>query len=214
MIEYSSLDDRKEIILDDGTKVMLNTNTVLSYEKGSPRNITLNGEAYFQVAKKEQTQEKFQVRTDDLVVTVLGTEFNVNSRDNETKVFLDEGKVILNVGRDDNEVLELVPGDLVSYSKLEDKIVKKENENRILSTAWKEDVVYFKDVQLTEVLPVISHLYDIKFELSNLKLDQKQFSGGLPVRNLDIALTTLRQVYGIEIKTSSSQLYQITNPKK
>ncbi|MFT6336283.1 MAG: ferric-dicitrate binding protein FerR (iron transport regulator) [Halioglobus sp.] len=213
VVVYTSLDERREIKLDDGTEVVLNTNTTLSHVKDQPRIITLDGEAYFQVAKKVETKEQFQVKTNDLVVTVLGTEFNVNSRDNQTSVFLDEGKVVLDVIKKDNEIVELEPGDLVSYSQSENKIVKKKNENSIMNTAWKDDVVYFKDAHIADVLPVISRLYDVQFEQSNLELVQKQFSGGMPVRDINITLATLSQVYGIEIN-GSDKFYSITNKKE
>lgn len=210
VVVYTSLDERREIKLDDGTEVVLNTNTTLSHVKDQPRIITLDGEAYFQVAKKVETKEPFQVKTNDLIVTVLGTEFNVNSRDNQTSVFLDEGKVALGVDGNEKETLELEPGDLVSYSKTEDRIVKKKNENSIINTAWKDDVVFFKNAPIDEVLPIISHLYDVRFEQSYLELEKKSFSGGLPVRDLNITLATLRQVYGIEIE-GAGKFYSITN---
>ena len=72
--------EKKEVLLADGTKVILNAHSTLKYFKKDVRKVQLTGEAYFEVQKQPKTKAAFQVKTEDLLVTVLGTEFNVNQK--------------------------------------------------------------------------------------------------------------------------------------
>lgn len=89
--------EQMEIELPDGTSVTLNANSKLAYNSKKSRVVQLEGEAFFEVVKKIETNENFQVITPDLAVTVLGTSFNVNARNDQTKVYLEEGIVELKI---------------------------------------------------------------------------------------------------------------------
>ena len=86
-----------DVSLKDGSIVTLNSNSSISYKKNNPRNIKLSGEAYFKVEKDLTKQAKFKVTTKDLTVEVYGTQFNVKTSEDKTKVFLEEGSVLLNL---------------------------------------------------------------------------------------------------------------------
>lgn len=103
--------ETKNIILDDGTSVILNANSELlwknNWKKDNSRYAQLRGEAYFSVSHldvksgiaTEESNSKdrmpFQVKTSDVVIDVLGTTFNVSERRGETQVYLEEGSVKL-----------------------------------------------------------------------------------------------------------------------
>ena len=117
--------ETEEIILDDGTKVMLNANSRLvwntDWERTDLREAELTGEAFFEVSHVDQdgmiveesgTDQSqlvpFKVITTDLSIHVLGTSFNVLNRRGKTDVYLDNGKVKLeplNNSRDVSEPL-------------------------------------------------------------------------------------------------------------
>lgn len=197
MIEHqTAFGEFKELQLPDGSKVVLNANSTLKYEATTPRKIWLEGEAFFEVTKKPSTRENFQVQTNDLTVTVLGTIFNVNSRNAQTKVFLEEGKVILEGMELTQNTLEMIPGELVSYSKKDKKIIEKRKAKTLENTSWRNGVIRFTEVPLSTVLDEITAIYGIQFDN---KID-KIFSGGIPNENLGIALETLKEIYGIEIE--------------
>jgi len=92
----------KTLQLPDGSEVKLNANSELilaeDWSEGATRQVWLKGEAFFSVSKKPATHAKFQVITDDLTVEVLGTEFNVLDRGEQTEIFLKEGKISLDMG--------------------------------------------------------------------------------------------------------------------
>ncbi len=112
--------EQQTLILPDSSIVELNANSSISYRDNwtnrESRIVWLTGEAFFHVTKKQRTGQKFCVLTNDLTVEVLGTSFNVNTHHEETKVFLEEGKVKLNFDTFSEEIL-MEPGELVTYSQ-------------------------------------------------------------------------------------------------
>ncbi|NNF03605.1 MAG: hypothetical protein HKN17_03980 [Rhodothermales bacterium] len=98
--------------LPDGTSVILNSDTRLAYEmnRESGRSVTLEGEAWFDVA---ETGSTFRVRTQNAVVTVVGTQFSVRSRSDAgtsvTDVRVSEGRVSLEAVASESAPLILDP---------------------------------------------------------------------------------------------------------
>lgn len=190
----------KQLQLPDGSKVALNANSTLKYETDKPRKVWLEGEAFFEVTKKTDTGENFQVLTNDLTVKVLGTTFNVNSRNEQTKVFLEEGKVVLEGIALTQKTLEMIPGELVSYSKKDKKIIEKRKGKALENTSWRKGIIRFTEVPLSAVLKEITAIYGIQFDNKSNNTIDKRFSGGIPNGNLSIALESLKLPFGIEIE--------------
>ena len=190
----------KELQLPDGSKVALNANSKLKYEMDAPRKVWLEGEAFFEVTKKPSTGENFQVLTNDLTVKVLGTTFNVNSRNEQTKVFLEEGKVVLEGVILAENTLEMIPGELVSYSKKDKKIIEKRKAKALENTSWRSGVIRFTEAPLSTILKEITAIYGIQFDNKSKNTSDKRFSGGIPNGDLSIALESLKLPFGIEIE--------------
>ncbi|HRN58485.1 MAG TPA: FecR domain-containing protein, partial [Agriterribacter sp.] len=139
--------ERLEVELDDGSLVTLNANSALHWTEGwsksKGRKVALEGEAFFKV--KKQSGIPFTVHTNDVAVEVLGTSFNVDSRESKTKVYLDEGRVNLKLNDVENDQgakehqqeIIMNPGEQVSYSVRQKKIEKSEGQTMITAAAWK-----------------------------------------------------------------------------
>ena len=110
----------RKVSLPDGSQVYLNEKTRLTYHQeesqGGKRMATLRGEAFFKVKERKQEGKKipFLVSTEAATVKVLGTSFNVSARDKQTHVFLNSGKVDLNLAGV-NKKLTMSPGDFAHY---------------------------------------------------------------------------------------------------
>lgn len=199
---------QQEHWLPDGSLVTLNANSSIEYHARNPRAIRLNGEAFFEVEKKPQTHAKFYVWTEDLEVMVLGTAFNVNTRNDQTQVFLQEGKVKLALEALDSESIEMEPGDLIAYSKKSKQLSeKKKNVSLLENASWKEGSLIFKDTPLPEALSAIEAIYGIVFVLESQNLQQKVISGGVPIKNLEVTKITLSEVYGIRIREEGGRYF-------
>lgn len=199
-IVWSTENEKKEILLNDGTTVILNKNSSLSYFENDNRNVQLTGEAFFKVTKKPIDNVPFTVTTKDLVVKVLGTQFNVKANEENTSVYLDEGKVQLALNESNNVPLEMEPGYLVSYTKKQPKVIENRKADALENTAWKEKVILFEEASLSEILKIVSKVYKVNFDYETTSKNDQNFTGGIPVENLDITLETLRVVFDLDIQ--------------
>jgi ferric-dicitrate binding protein FerR (iron transport regulator) len=200
--------EQKETILPDGSHITLNANSTLTYYSNNVRKVWLKGEAFFKVTKKPKTQENFQVLTPDLTVKVLGTAFNVNARNEKTKIFLEEGKVELDLDAPKIDKLRMEPGDLVIFSKKEKALKKVEREvSAIENISWKEGALIFNNTLLTNALYQIEDIHGIQFILETESLKEEKITGGVPIKNLNITLETLREVYKIKIRSEGKRYF-------
>lgn len=171
------------IKLPDASTVNINTLTELSYNEknwDSKRQIKLNGEAYFKVAKGS----KFNVETPSGIVSVLGTQFNVKHRENIFEVICYEGSVNVNFNNTDKI---LKPGD--SFLLLDGKVIATEKEN-IKNPSWINNESYFKSMPLSFVLNEFERQYDINIE--SQQIDVKQvYTGSFVHDNIELALKSI-----------------------
>ncbi len=192
--------------LPDGSIVTLNAKSKLTFYKQQPRKVWLEGEAYFEIVKKPDTDEVFQVLTKDLQVKVVGTTFNVNTRNDETKVFLEEGSVFLDIAEEIN--IEMQPGDLIVYSHEQDLLQQHSKDASSLQTAsWKDGTLIFKDKLLVEALYDIEDIYGIHFIVQTDALRTETITGGIPIKNLEVTLRTLTEVYGLQMNTAGKRYF-------
>ena len=208
VILATNFGEQMERQLEDGSTVVLNANSKLRFFTRNPRKVWLEGEAFFDIVRKPATGEKFEVVTNDLEVNVLGTSFNVNTRNDQTEVFLQEGKVELRIDNHRDEPIEMQSGDLVAYSRKQHKVSKKRsNVSSLERASWKEGALIFNNVLLPEALFDIEDIYGIQFVLESDELREEVISGGVPIRNLEVTLQTLRQVYGIQITQKGKRYF-------
>ena len=162
-----------QVVLSDGTKIWLNSGTTIRYPEqfaADSRSVTINGEAYFEVAK--MAHKPFTVNSSDLKIEVLGTSFNISAyqEDQESAVTLVEGKV--------NETL----GEL-------NKLVQKKSRASLetLEESYKESMrILGKTVDKRQGITLTHQLLSLKEvilnkreasqdEFSSLKRDTKAF---------------------------------------
>lgn len=197
-----------EHILPDGSDVVLNANSSLEYNSKNSRKVYLQGEAFFNVKKKPKTKENFKVFTDDLEVIVLGTSFNVNSRNDQTKVFLEEGKIDLKVEDEEKRIIEMIPGDLVTYSKKNSELKEsKDKESPLQNSSWRGGVLIFKEMYLSEALFEIEDIYGIQFVIESESLRKEKIRGGVPINDLKVTLLTLNEIYSIKVRQHGKRYF-------
>ncbi|HPV57031.1 MAG TPA: FecR family protein [Tenuifilaceae bacterium] len=161
--------------LPDGTTIYLAQNSTITYAKrfvGKSRNVKLEGEAFFDVAK--DPEKPFVIETKAASVKVLGTSFNLKST-NSTNFELSvvEGKVGVNLNSNKNENVVAIAGD---------KVMTKDNKlirERVLSfKTTKSSMVrlQFQDESLSSIINVINKTYGSSLQLSGESLKNKKIS--------------------------------------
>lgn len=157
--------------LSDGTEVNLNYGSRIKYPRnfsGDTREITLSGEAYFNVA--HNPEKPFVVKTHALNVTALGTEFDVQAYDGDATVAttLVEGKVAVDkimADRSVNPVGTMVPGQHVQYNRNTGKITStKGNIEKYI--AWTEGKMVFDNSPITAVAKELSRKFNVDIEVA------------------------------------------------
>lgn len=165
------------LVLEDGTKVWLNSETSLRYPvtfTGAMREVLLEGEAYFEVVRDEK--RPFIVRTRKRVdVQVLGTSFNLRAYGDEENVetVLEEGSVRMS---GDSLGVVLVPGTMGVCNSTGMKLLPVDTE---LYTAWHKGHFIFQDETLEAILGKLSRWYGMKVFYRNEEVKQLVFSGNV-----------------------------------
>lgn len=160
--------------LEDGTQVWLNSATQLKFPlkfSKDSRNVTIKGEAYFEIAK--DANRPFLVNINHGAVKVLGTSFNINNYDPEDiRVALVEGSVQVQHA---SSQMVIKPGFEASAGKSQEISVKPFDADEVL--AWRSGRFYFNDKTVQEIMQVIPRLYGVNVQIDNPTIKEKLFTG-------------------------------------
>jgi len=193
--------------LPDGTLVKLNAESKISYPKTfneGVREVTLSGEAFFEVVKDDA--KPFVVKTRDIQAVVLGTSFNVKSYPKEelSEVAVASGRVAVeNTGRR----IEIEPGEKVSYQTASGSMAKEKFKWEE-AYGWKDDILLFAGSSLSEVVERLRRWYGAAFVMEgNVPDESKRFSGRYKNPTLRAALEGLSYVYGFEYEIENETVF-------
>ena len=200
VIYTTAFNETKTFILADSSEVTLNSNSELrvnsDWKNDESRQVFLKGEGYFKVRKKAQ-KTPFEVHTERLDITVLGTTFNVLARPTQSQVMLEEGKVQVTTP---TEKQFMKPNELVTWTK--NGLVKTE----ILASdfnAWLHNQLVFKGVSLSEVAQKLQELYGFEVRL-NPAIAQKKFTAVLPSQKPEVVLDAIVATFGLKMKRAGN----------
>ncbi len=202
---------RSSLTLSDGTKVWLNSGTVLEFPaqfRGNKREIHLvSGEMYIEVAPEKN--RPFQVQTEDFNVKVYGTQFNISSyADFPRSVVLVEGRVSLQPI--DKQETFLSPNEQAVYSDNGTFTTRKVNVNQFIS--WKNGYLEFNKTPMTEVLHQVGRYYNLSFNFDNdVNLQKRTCTGKIYLsENLDNVMTTIALLSSTKYEKQGNNIF-ITN---
>ena len=173
---YVPAGQRAELILPDSTHVWLNARSKLVYPISfgkDIRQVELNGEAYFDVIHNEK--QPFVVKTPQMDIQVLGTEFNVTaySSSSDFEVALLRGCIELSSPR------------LSSNYRMKEKEHIRLQNNKLISKdisdydyfRWKEGLICFNNESVATIIEKLKLYYDIDIEVYNQKFINSRYTG-------------------------------------
>lgn len=201
-LEYCAPKDAPlHIALVDGTQITLNQNSRLTLSadyNATARNVTLDGEAYFDVAKSDK---RFTVTAGDNSYIVHGTSFNINSyaEDKLAIVTLHTGKLEAKI---DAQSYMLKPGDEL---RVDDKVksVSKHVVNTKNSISWMNKQLTFTRLPLKFVIKQIEHKYNVKINMHS-DIEDIPYTGELQNEDLKSALHLLSITAPISLNIAES----------
>ena len=164
--------------LADGTRVVLNAGTKMKYPvffSGARREVSLEGEAYFEVAKDES--HPFIVSGKDFSVEVLGTSFNIVAygEECESNVTLVSGQILLNAL---DSVVYVSPGQQVVISQEEGVAVRHVDVKSVIS--WQNLRLDFREERLAMITKQLGRWYGVDVVYRKEELKDELYSGTIP----------------------------------
>ncbi len=187
----------RKTTLPDGTDVWLMSGSTITYPSSFSgdkiRKVTIRGEAFFDVAK--DPSRPFILNLGEIGLKVIGTSFNVMNYEDEDQidVVLKTGKVDLFKGKykPDNQLVHVVPGQLVSYEKGNPEFFLRE-VNVDKHTSWINGTLLFRNDPLAEVLKKLARWYNVVIEINDPKVSDYPFTATIKNENLDQVVDLLR----------------------
>jgi ferric-dicitrate binding protein FerR (iron transport regulator) len=173
----------KSFQLPDNSEVLLNASSKITFNEkkwDEKRDLTLEGEAYFQVQKGKT----FSVKTADGLVKVLGTHFDVKQRNNYYEVSCFEGLVSVTYN---NQTVKLPPG---KTFRVINKQIEKTDDFDAQTPSWLQKESSFTRVPLNQVIAELERQYDIKIEVLGVDTS-KLFTGSFTHTNQKTALESI-----------------------
>ena len=207
VLEYVAPKDAPlHIALVDGTKITLNQNSRLTLAADyntTERDVTLDGEAYFDVAKSEK---RFTVTAGDKSYIVHGTSFNIYSfaEDKLSIVTLHTGKLEAKINE---QSYMLDPGEELRVDD-KDKSISKHIVDTENSTSWMNNKLTFSRLPLKFVVKQIEHKYNVKINMHS-DIEDIPYTGELQNENLKTALylLSITSPVTLAVAESSNEFY-------
>lgn len=210
-IVSSGIRNMQTVTLPDGTVVNMGPKSKLTYPtefKGNTREIYLDGQAFFTVAKNPE--RPFIVKTDNMEVQALGTAFELFSYDSEEdkEVILLNGKVRVGIDSDiESEKKDWIisPGEKLSWNEEKNR-VDIQRVNADTYTDWRNhNMISFTNEKLSMILPRLEQWYQRKIQCPEDIAEKYRFTFKIKDETLKDVLTL--------IEASSSLIYEETIDK-
>jgi transmembrane sensor len=234
---------RSEITLPDGSTVLLNAGSYLKYRNDfnvTNRELSLNGEAYFKVAKNAELP--LHVNAGNLNILAVGTEFNIKAYDEEKiiETTLVEGSVKITLGNDTEEkdgFIKLNPNQKAIYVKKtksftldsielvnteELKPVRTRYENVLIApkvnvdevAAWTTGKLVIRGDKLESLCLKLQRKYDVTFIFDDEEIKKYRFSGTLLDETLEQVLSAIKLTAPITFTVSGKIVYLNADTKE
>jgi ferric-dicitrate binding protein FerR (iron transport regulator) len=195
----TSFGEQLALVLPDGSEVLLNSKSTITYNKSDwfngNRTLELNGEGYFKV-KKGST---FSVNSENGTVSVLGTQFNVKTNPSYYEVLCYEGKVQV---QNNGETAILTKG--LSFRKI-DKNNSEKGSFINGKPNWLDGETSFNNTPLKHVIEELEKQYNVQVTSSNIDVSTL-YTGAFTNKNLNLALQTICAPLSIQFTSTDNKV--------
>jgi transmembrane sensor len=211
-LEYATdFGETRPLTLPDGSRVTLNANSRLtlarSWDSATPREVWLEGEAFFSVTHQPHHQ-RFVVHSDRINVEVVGTEFNVYSRHREVQVVLESGQVRLAAAQRTGALADTVvmqPGHRFEYRSDGRPTLKPAKTERF--SAWKDNRLLLEQTSLAELVRLLRENYGLTVRVANDTLLRQTASGSMPIQDEDALLLQISRLFSLKISKEDRMVH-------
>lgn len=205
---------KANVVLPDGSKVWVNSDSQLSYGSRfnqKERVLSLEGEAYFEVTPDKD--RPFIVETDELAVRALGTSFNVKSYEEEkdASTVLMTGKVEVT---SDYDRLVLNPNERIVFNKQTGHMEKSTVENTGDYINWKYNALTFNGETFENIVHTLERYYNTRIVFESETLKKYRFTGTPGNTSLESILQILSLTSPLSYEVRDSMIILRENVKQ
>jgi ferric-dicitrate binding protein FerR (iron transport regulator) len=182
--------------LPDGTRVLLNKNSSISFPEqfeGDTRQVTLEGEAFFEV--HHDSEHPFIIKAKGTEIKVLGTSFNVTAYNTAVKVLVKTGKV--RFSKNNSEVI-LTQGQQAEATAEQVQVSEVVNLNTL---AYQSKTFVFDNTPLKEVAQILSGAFSQQVVLANPAIANCKLTATFEREKLANILSIIAETFSLKVET-------------
>jgi transmembrane sensor len=222
---------RTNLVLPDSTQVWLNAGSRITYDKNygvTTREVTLTGEAFFDVARN--AGRPFVIHTARIDIKVLGTRFNVKSypSDRTTEATLIRGSIEISIKDRPTEKIILKPNEKLVVAN-DDSTLHRNNFTRpgiaaneslvmirkptyeintgaVIETSWVENKLIFQDEAFKDLARQMERWYGVSFRFTNPRQEEWRFTGNFQKETIQQALDALKLTEAFNYTIQENQI--------
>jgi transmembrane sensor len=213
LVRYNGSNTNKLVYLPDGSKVTLAKGARISYDRlmnGKKRNVTLTGEAFFDVAKNPE--KPFYIHTQNMVIKVLGTSFRVSASANKESVIVKTGKVSVYLKDQDLEQSApkiLLPQQVCTYLSPEKELITSvyADLSKIEMETGGITDLNFEDASIDTVFKAMEVMYALPVHYTPEAFEDCFITVSLGSESLEEKLEVITKTIGASFSISDSGIY-------
>ena len=208
--QYATLYEQgKEIVLPDGSTVVLNARSKITYPAAfsdDERKVKLEGEAFFDVTKN--SEKPFIIEAKSAEVRVLGTSFNVNANipGHKVEVFVETGLVQLSRAKNGGEKILINPGD-IGILDINELTNKKNSDQNII--AWKTKEIVFVEESIERVISTLNKVYNTNINCENEEVLNSRYTSTFRNQDIDSILNVICLTFNLKIENTDNGIYLV-----
>jgi ferric-dicitrate binding protein FerR (iron transport regulator) len=203
MAAVSATNTIKTDTLPDNSVVILNKHSQVSYPEQfakDKRVLQLNGEAFFKVQPNKE--KPFEIHTNNVTITVVGTSFNVRSRGDTTEVVVETGIVRVAIA---SEMIELKAGEKAIVGVHESKVQKEANTDQLYNY-YRSKKFVCDATPLWKLVEKLNEAYDVQIVFGNPGLRNQPLSTTFDNQPLENILKILSSTFDISVTTEKGKI--------
>jgi len=197
--------EKRTIKLQDGTVIKLNSESTLIFPQeftGNKREVELEGEAFFDVAK--DSLRPFIIKAGEIITTVKGTSFNISAYGEDEKIAVSVVTGLVAV-ESSSQSFELTPGEKIEYG-IQDKEINKSAFN-LKEIAWREGTLVFSGDNMREIISKLERWYNVSIDVREDKIFEiHDFKGEYKNKSLEDILENLSFAGSFDYKINDKKV--------
>ena len=171
---------KADVKLADGSHILLNSESVLTYPANfaaRERNLTIEGEAYFDVQANEK--KPFKVTVGELEIVVTGTAFNVDSypRESEINITLVDGSAEIR-SKTGSVMASLAPGENARFDIKTNRLIQTKVDTDFY-TSWQKGIIKFSNRRIEDIAQDLERWYNVEIIFDSERIKDLRFSGAI-----------------------------------